>query len=69
MKMCHFIIRDKISLGRPCTDDDLKALDCYYESPVFPWDGSSTSLDNIFDNISPHFRHFIDLSAELIIEE
>ena len=67
MKICRFIIRDKIVLGRPCTDDDLKALDCYYESPMFYWDGSTKSLQAILDNLSPHFSRFIDLNIELII--
>ncbi len=67
MKQCYFIIRDKISLGRLVTDNDLKALDCYYESPVFSWDGSSKSLHNILNYLETHFSLFIEPHIELII--
>ena len=29
------IVRCQLIMGRPVTDEDRKALDCYYESPVF----------------------------------
>lgn len=69
MKLCYFIVRDKISLGRPVTDNDLKALECYYESPVFSWDGSSKSLHNILDNLESVLNRFVYWEAELVIEE
>ena len=69
MKLCFFIVRDKISLGRPVTDNDLKALDCYYESSTFNWDHSSKSLHNILDNLEPHISHLIDPNIDLIILE
>ena len=35
MKACKLIVRGQLIMGRPVTDDDRKALDCYYETPVF----------------------------------
>ena len=29
------IVRCQLIMGRPVTDEDRKALDCYYESPIF----------------------------------
>ena len=29
------IVRSQLIMGRPVTDDDRKALDCYYETPDF----------------------------------
>ena len=29
------IVRCQLLMGRPVTDDDRKALNCYYETPVF----------------------------------
>lgn len=67
MKLCFFIVRDKISLGRPVTDNDLRALDCYYESPVFSWDGSLKSLQASLEYFEPKFSHFFDWCAELVV--
>ena len=67
MQPCYFIVRDKISLGRPVTDNDLKALDCYYESPVFYWDDSPESLQAILKDLEPTFSHFFDWSSELVV--
>ena len=35
MKMYRLIIRCQLLMGRPVTDYDRKALDCYYETPIF----------------------------------
>ena len=35
MKNYYIIVRSQINMGRPVTDQDLRAMDCYYESPVF----------------------------------
>lgn len=67
MKLYYFIVRDKISLWRPVTDNDLKALDCYYESPVFSWDGSLKSLQAILKDLEPNFSNFFDWCAELVV--
>jgi len=35
MKAYKLIVRGQLIIGRPVTDDDRKALDCYHETPVF----------------------------------
>lgn len=35
MKACKLIVRGQLIMGWPVIDDDRKALDCYYETPVF----------------------------------
>ena len=35
MKKYLLIVRCQIFMGRPVTDNDRKALDCYYEIPFF----------------------------------
>lgn len=35
MEKYKLIVRCQLNMGRPVTDDDRKALDCYYETPVF----------------------------------
>ena len=67
MKLYYFIVRDKISLGRPVTDNDLKALDCYYKSPVFSWDDSPDSLQAILNDLESNFSHFFDWCSELVV--
>lgn len=34
-----------------------------YQSPIFFWDGSLTSLDTIFDVYQIHFSHYYSWSA------
>ena len=67
LQRCALVVRDKVSMGRPCTDEGLMYLDCYYKSPVFSWDGSLDSLDSIIDDLHKHFNHFLNWSAELIV--
>ena len=35
MNAYKLIVRARINMGRPVTDDDRKAMNCYYETPVF----------------------------------
>ena len=35
MGTCKLIVRCQLIMGRPVTDEDRKALGCYYETPVF----------------------------------
>ena len=35
MEKYKLIVRCQLNMGRPITDDDRKALACYYETPVF----------------------------------
>lgn len=35
MKRYKLIVRCQLNMGRPVTDDDLKVMDCYHETPVF----------------------------------
>lgn len=60
------IVRDRISLPKQQTDDDLKCMNCYYVSPVFSWNGSLSSLDAILDSFQKDFRHFFDWTATVI---
>ena len=64
-KMYTLIVRDRINLGRPHTDADLKRLDRYYEAKI-EFGGSLTSADAILDMHRQYFSHFIDCSAEII---
>ena len=38
MRKYKLIVRCQLIMGRPVTDEDRKALDCYYETPVFDAD-------------------------------
>ena len=35
MEKYKLIVRCQLLMGRPVTDDDRKAMDCYYETPIF----------------------------------
>lgn len=35
MEKYKLIVRCQLLMGRPVTDDDRKAMDCYYETPTF----------------------------------
>lgn len=41
------IVRCQLIMGRPVTDEDRKALDCYYETPVFDANNSSEDTEII----------------------
>lgn len=51
MKKVQLFFRDEISLGRICTDHDLKALNMYFASPEFWWDGSIDAMDKLIDRL------------------
>ena len=56
------IVRCQLIMGRPVTDEDRKALDCYYESPVFDVNSSiedAEIIDKTYDLYcagKPEFR-------------
>ena len=41
------IVRCQLLMKRPVTNDDRKALDCYYETPVFDADSNRESTEII----------------------
>lgn len=47
MMKYKLIVRSQLIMGRPVTDDDRKALDCYYETPVFAADNNRESVEII----------------------
>jgi tRNA uridine 5-carboxymethylaminomethyl modification enzyme len=47
MQKYKLIVRGQLIMGRPVTDDDRKALDCYYETPVFEADNDRESEEII----------------------
>lgn len=60
------IVQDRIYTSNPLTDDTLWYLDCFYQSPVFFWDGSFSALDAVIDSYQKHFSHFIDWTATVV---
>ena len=57
------IIRCQLIMGRPVTDFDRKALDCYKETPVFYADSNledNEIVDEAYERFcegKPEFRH------------
>ena len=57
------IIRCQLIMGRPVTDFDRKALDCYKETPVFYADSNLEDIEIVdeayerFCEGRPEFRH------------
>ena len=47
MMKYKLIVRSRIIMGHPVTDDDRKVLDCYYETPVFAADNNRESVEII----------------------
>ena len=41
------IVRSRLLMGRPVTDDDRKVLDCYHETPVFCADSNRENIEII----------------------
>ena len=66
MKRYILVVRDELYPLRRKTDEGLKMLDCYYQSPIFESDGSLTDLDKKIDYFQPDFSHFIHWTAEII---
>lgn len=64
------IVRCQLNMGRPVADEDRKALDCYYESPVFDANSSfedAEIIDTAYELYcaeKPEFR-FLE-SVELV---
>lgn len=66
LKKYVVVVREKIGTIKPDTDEMLRNLDCYYESPIFYAEGTWQSLDKALDRFYHHFKHFIRWSAELV---
>ena len=60
------VVRDKISTSKANTDETLKNLNCYYESPVFYAEGTQEDLDAAIDRYQQDFKHFKSWNAELV---
>lgn len=56
-------VRDRITIFNLVTDSILEAYGCYYESPVFLWDGTLASADTIIDKYLHQFCHMINWTA------
>ena len=65
MKHCRIIVRGRIIMPWTPTDEDLKIMDCYFESSVF---SVETDMD-IFDILDYAYdRYFTDFSAIRIVD-
>lgn len=65
MKHCRIIVRGRIIMPWTPTDEDLKIMNCYFESPVF---SVETDID-IFDILDYAYdRYFTDFSAIRIVD-
>jgi len=64
------IVRCQLIMGRPITDEDRKALNCYYETPIFYANSNCEAVEivdaayELFCAEKPEFRH--TESAELV---
>lgn len=65
-KQYILIVRNKISTSKPKTDETLKQLNSYYQSPIFTVENNLTALDSAIEKYHEHFKHFIDWNAELV---
>ena len=66
LKKYVLVIRDEISTSKPKTDETLKMLDCYYESPIFNAEGTQEDLNAAIEKYQQDFKHFKNWSAELV---
>lgn len=66
LKNYTLVVRDEISTNKPITDETLKALDCYFESPVFEAEGTEEELNIAIEKYKQNFEHFKNWSAELV---
>lgn len=65
MKRCSIIVRGRIIIPWIPTDEVLKLMGCYYESPVFPVDPNM----DIFDILDYAYdRYFTEFHTIRIIE-
>lgn len=60
------IVRDNIYTSKPRTDETLKTLNCYYESPMFYAEGTREDLNNAIDKYRQNFKDFKNWNAELV---
>ena len=65
MKHCRIIVRGRIIMPWVPTDEDLKIMGCYFESPIF-----SVAPDiDIFDILDYAYdRYFMEFQTVRIIE-
>ena len=47
MNKYKLIVRCQLIMGRPVTDEVRKALDCYYETPIFDANSSCENIEII----------------------
>ncbi len=45
MELCYLIVRCGFLMGHALSDDALKSVDCYHETPVFYADSSREAVD------------------------
>ena len=65
MKRCKIIVRGKIIMPWIPTDEDLKIMGCYYESPVF----SVESDMDVFDILDYTYeKYFMDFRTIRIVD-
>ena len=70
---CKLIVRCQLLMGRPASDEDRKALDCYYETPIFDADCNCEDVEivdeayELFCAGKPEFR--CTESVELVCVE
>lgn len=65
-KQYFLVVRDEIATSKVKTDETLKALDCYYQSPEFLSDRTQESLNAVIEKYQQDFKHFINWTAELV---
>lgn len=58
MKHCRIIVRGRIIMPWIPTDEDLKIMGCYYESPVFTVDPSKDIFDILDYAYDRYFTEF-----------
>lgn len=66
LKQYILVVCDEIVTFEHKTNEALKVLDCYYESPVFISDGTWQSIDKAIDIFYDNFKDFINWSAKLV---
>ena len=66
LKKYILVARNKICTSKPQTDETLKTLDCYYESPMFYAEVTREDLNNSIDKYRQNFKDFKNWNAELV---
>lgn len=61
MKHCRIIVRGRIIMPWVPTDEDLKIMDCYYESPVFSVEPNMDIFDILDYAYDRYFMNFCSI--------